>query len=143
MRCGNCVYTDGCVYTSLPPQVKCIITGEFHYYNDECNCKDIRDSKAAELEHIQKMISEPIVARDITGLPNITWDGQVDSEYLFPGVTRLDNSADVIIGSTRCLICGDDIYLAPMDPGYQVCTTCQKAIKFIKEKFKTELEHFE
>lgn len=36
-NCGNCDKTDGLCYTSDPPQVKCTITGEFHYYDDECN----------------------------------------------------------------------------------------------------------
>jgi hypothetical protein len=39
MRCGECKYTDGLVYTSNPPKVKCTITGEFHHNTDECNCE--------------------------------------------------------------------------------------------------------
>ena len=35
-QCGYCDYIDGYVYTSLPPQVKCTITGEFHGYADLC-----------------------------------------------------------------------------------------------------------
>lgn len=35
--CGNCEHTDGCVYTSFPPQVKCTITGEYHFCNDSCD----------------------------------------------------------------------------------------------------------
>ena len=38
MKCGNCDKTDGLCYTSLPPQVKCTITGRFHKYDDECDC---------------------------------------------------------------------------------------------------------
>ena len=37
MKCGNCDKTDGLCYTSNPPQVKCTITGKFHYYGDECD----------------------------------------------------------------------------------------------------------
>lgn len=37
MRCGNCNYTDGNVYTSNPPKVKCTLTREFHCGDDECN----------------------------------------------------------------------------------------------------------
>lgn len=36
-RCGGCDKTDGMCYTSNPPQVKCIITGKFHYYDDVCD----------------------------------------------------------------------------------------------------------
>ena len=36
---GNCEYTDGCIYTSLPPKVKCTITNKFHFENDVCDVK--------------------------------------------------------------------------------------------------------
>jgi hypothetical protein len=42
MICGNCEHTDGLIYTSNPPQVKCTITGEFHKNDFECNCNKIR-----------------------------------------------------------------------------------------------------
>lgn len=35
--CGQCEYTDGLTYTSLPSKVKCTITGEYHFQNDICN----------------------------------------------------------------------------------------------------------
>ena len=35
--CAYCEYNDGCVYTSLPPQYKCTITGEFHLGDDPCS----------------------------------------------------------------------------------------------------------
>ena len=44
--CGNCEYTDGCLYTSLlqwmylykfTPKVKCTITNKFHFENDVCD----------------------------------------------------------------------------------------------------------
>ena len=41
-RCGSCDKTDGMCYTSNPPQVKCIITGRFHFYDDICDCDTIR-----------------------------------------------------------------------------------------------------
>jgi len=37
--CNSCEYTDNLMYTSLPPQVKCTITGEFHYLSEKCNVK--------------------------------------------------------------------------------------------------------
>jgi hypothetical protein len=39
MICGVCKYTDRLVYTSNPTQVKCAITGEFHYNDDVCDCE--------------------------------------------------------------------------------------------------------
>lgn len=40
-RCGSCSHTDGMCYTSNPPQVKCTITGRFHFYDDVCDCNTI------------------------------------------------------------------------------------------------------
>ena len=34
--CGYCGFT----YTSNPPKCKCIITGEYHFYNETCNVPD-------------------------------------------------------------------------------------------------------
>lgn len=34
--CGECNYTDGVVYTSLPPQVKCTITNKYHLCDHVC-----------------------------------------------------------------------------------------------------------
>ena len=43
MKCGSCNLTDGKCYTSNPPQVKCIVTNKFHYYNDECTAFNIEE----------------------------------------------------------------------------------------------------
>lgn len=37
MKCGECKKTDGLVYTSYPPKVRCCLTGNFHFMNDECD----------------------------------------------------------------------------------------------------------
>ena len=37
MTCGSCDNTDGQCYCSLPPKVKCTISGKFHYYDDKCD----------------------------------------------------------------------------------------------------------
>ena len=34
--CGSCDKTDGMVYTSNPPKVKCSVTGDFHDAHDTC-----------------------------------------------------------------------------------------------------------
>ena len=36
MNCGFCEHTDGLIYTSNPPKVKCTITGEYHFTHNEC-----------------------------------------------------------------------------------------------------------
>jgi len=33
----DCSFSDGMVYTSNPAKCKCEITGEYHYFGDECN----------------------------------------------------------------------------------------------------------
>lgn len=47
-KCGSCLKTDGMWYASNPPQVKCIITGKFHFLNDDCDCDKITATAAAE-----------------------------------------------------------------------------------------------
>ena len=37
MTCINCDKTDGQCYTSLPPKVRCTVTGKFHLYDDPCD----------------------------------------------------------------------------------------------------------
>ena len=37
MNCGFCEHTDGLIYTSNPPKVKCNFTGEYHDTRDDCN----------------------------------------------------------------------------------------------------------
>lgn len=37
MICGNCDKTDGLVYTSLPPKVRCKVSNSFHEIGDECD----------------------------------------------------------------------------------------------------------
>ena len=43
--CGYCEHNDGNVYTSLPPQVRCKLTGRFRRFNDTCD----PDAEALEL----------------------------------------------------------------------------------------------
>ena len=36
-RCGFCNKTDGLLYTTAPPMVRCTVTGEYHREDDRCN----------------------------------------------------------------------------------------------------------
>ena len=36
MICQNCEYTDGNVYTSFPPQLRCTITNDYYEYSHVC-----------------------------------------------------------------------------------------------------------
>ena len=59
MTCGSCEFTDGCCYTSLPPQIRCNITGKFHYYNDECDCEGIKADKVESFKKITELLCKP------------------------------------------------------------------------------------
>ena len=41
--CGSCCFTDGLIYTSLPPKIKCILDGELHYQDSQCTCEKKRN----------------------------------------------------------------------------------------------------
>ena len=143
MRCGNCECTDGCCYTSMPPQVKCIITNEFHYYDDECNCEEVRASKAELHAKIREQLYEPIIAysSDLTG-GQLVWDGTTEGTLMVSDPFGTVNiSYDTVVGATDCLVCGEQVSLHVFEHGPRICESCKKAIKFIKEKFKEELSN--
>lgn len=58
MTCRDCDKTDGCVYTSFPPKLRCTITGEYHDYIHKCDvdfapvvrCKDCRYYEIMQLK---------------------------------------------------------------------------------------------
>lgn len=136
MTCGNCNMTDGCCYTSLPPKVKCNVTGEFHCYDDECNCEAIRASKVDEVAQLKMMLSQPLLTIDYNDL--------TDTSTAFCKEELADfNMTDVEVGSTACLVCGERVGFKPMDGGPKICKTCKKTILYIKEKFSKELENYE
>ena len=70
MNCGSCPHTDSLVYMSNPPQVKCSITGKFHYYDDECDCvlnaaepvKIKIPEEDIDLEKMREMLETPIMS---------------------------------------------------------------------------------
>jgi hypothetical protein len=136
MKCGSCSFTDGCCYTSLPPNVKCTITNEYHYYEDECNCEEARLSRDEELAMIKKLLnSKPFYGVDygnLTAFSDTTTASEA-LEFSWPA------TAAVAVGCTSCLVCGEDVILHDFEVGPSVCHACKKAIKFIKEKFKDEL----
>ena len=150
MNCGSCPFTDGCCYTSLPPKVKCTITSEYHYYDDICNCEEARVQKEAAENYLAQKLSEPIMELDFTdvAVPNTLLTADEASNFrgllnpaLYTGTT--DECTAIAVGCTTCLVCGDDIILSWHEGGPKICPTCQKVIKFIKEKFKKELDEYE
>ena len=173
MNCGSCPYTDGCCYTSLPPKVKCNITGEFHYYNDECNCEDIKANKAEELDMVRELLSQPslsmtvnygsdrVPAIDIAvGEAAVAYESLLNLPLyceaegrIIPHAVNIGEDieaykpmidAPVEYGSMPCLICGEYIGINTVFGGSRkICKSCKKVIKFIKEKFKEELDNYE
>ena len=128
LTCGSCKYTDGCCYTSLPPKVRCALTGKFHYYEDECDCEDVTASKIEELEHIKKILNEPIVVN----FPD------TDPVSFLNTDTATVNIEPATLG-VRCIICGEEFAVSAVSlyaiPAY-ICEDCKKAVKFIKEHFR-------
>jgi hypothetical protein len=116
MKCSSCPYTDNLVYTSNPPQVKCSITGKFHYYDDECDCvlnaaesvKINIPKEDIDLEKLREILETPIM------------------------------SPSAVAYSTSCIICGSEIAVDLCENHTKVCDDCKRAIKFIKEHFRYE-----
>ena len=156
MTCGSCPHTDGLCYTSLPPQIRCNITGEYHYYSDECNCEDdIAARRTEEMEKFKELLNQPgclmAVNYDSDKAPTvaITADEAAiayDSLLKLPlyGECEYAETIDrAAVGGTKCLVCGEEIIVLMWDSYTQVCPSCKKAIKYIKEKFSKELENYE
>lgn len=116
MKCGSCPHTDNVIYTSMPPQVKCGITGRFHYYEDECDCAvsddtaviRVAEPSEEELEKFRDMLNDQSFIGTLAPV-----------EYC-----------------TSCLICGDSIPVSVWESHVKICEDCKKAIMFIKERFK-------
>jgi hypothetical protein len=159
----------------MPPQVRCNITGEYHYYGDTCDCReDIIASKTEELEKIKELLNRPgalmavnydsdkAPAVAITGeeaaaaygsllnLPKYNECERLSDNKIFaesvmmPTTGLIDTSSEQpCMYCTRCLVCGTDVPVHFLGGGPLVCPECKKTIKFIKEKFKEELENYE
>jgi hypothetical protein len=121
MKCGSFHHTDNVVYTSMPPQVKCGITGRFHYYEDECDCAVNDDTAAIRVaEHSEEELEK---FKDYLNGPAciVRFDDLAPAEYY-----------------TSCIICGEAISVCMFEVGPKVCESCKKAVKFIKEHFRYE-----
>ncbi len=175
MTCGTCPHTDGLCYASMPPQVRCNITGEYHYYGDACDCReDLIASKTEELEKIKELLNKPgalmAVNYDSDKAPAVAFTGEeaaaaYDSLLNLPKYNECERLSDNKIFAesvmmpttdlidtlseqpcmycTRCLVCDTDVPVYFLGGGPAICPECKKTIKFIKEKFKEELENYE
>ena len=147
MNCGSCPFTDGCCYTSMPPKVKCTITNEYHYYDDICNCEEARVQKEEVNDIKDKLFMANNVVPDYTdiSLPSITISSDIAGSTGYGSIAFQDTTVNTApaVAWTSCLVCGDDIILSWCEGGSKICPACQKAIKFIKEKFKEDLASYE
>jgi uncharacterized protein YajQ (UPF0234 family) len=103
----------------MPPQVRCNITGKFHYYDDECDCEvnddtaiRIKEPSEEELEKLRDILSEHSFIETIAPV-----------EYC-----------------TSCLVCGELIPVSVYENHVKICEDCKKAIMFIKERFKGDYD---
>lgn len=136
MTCGMCPFTDGMCYTSDPPKRKCTITGEFHYYDYECNCEMARIQKDFEQKSLIKNIVDPKLDISYNSYGQLAINGFDVSEIETGSVDASVTASDYC---TNCLICGGEVILQVWESAYKVCNKCKKAIELIKEKFKEEL----
>lgn len=144
MTCCNCPYTDGLVYTSLPPKVKCIITGEFHEYTFECDCESARQVK----ENIEKFEAktastgseEEYVLLNTASKDN-TCSTMLQAMEPSPIVsTCFDTTTAVEIG-TPCLICGETVPTGYYG-GPKICSECKKTVAYLKNRFKEDINDY-
>ena len=133
MICGSCPYTDGLVYTSMPPKVRCIITGDFHEYAENCNCENARKVK----ESLDR--SEAKVRELPSDTEYVALNGATDNTVAFPSfVTNSTITATAGLTATLgtpCLICGETVDIGfPCGP--KICDACKKAILHVRENLE-------
>lgn len=134
-RCRCCPNTDGLVYTSNPPKVRCKITGEFHYFDDECDV-------SSDLEKNKNLKNSNTDNSNISS-DNLT----TPCINLETDATTATASIDITNNSTRlatsCIICGESIELNDNEKlslqyglsiHSKVCEKCKEAVLYIREQ---------
>lgn len=144
MTCGSCPYTDGLVYTSMPPKVKCTITGDFHEYDEECNCDNARKVKE-NLDRYAEAKGEPRAHRGSI-INNLAASAGAEIEPIKAvelGSTGIANIFDSLCHSeigTPCLICGESVAIEFVGGGPKICEDCKQAVLHVKELLKKSKE---
>lgn len=144
MICGSCPYTDGLVYTSMPPKVKCIITGDFHEYAENCNCENARKVKEnldryAEAKSEPRPSSDPMSA-DLTISSGAEMAPIKAVELVSTGIASIFGSQGCSELGTPCLICGKSVVLDFVGSGHKICEECKQAVLHVKELLKKSKE---
>lgn len=150
MTCGKCPYTDGLVYTSLPPKVKCIVTGEFHEYADLCNCENARKVKE-NLNSYAAVKGERALYRnqEVSNFATTQGDSmtplqatEINSAVTEIGATAVASIFDAVCAEigTPCLICGETVEIGYFGGGPKICEECKQAVLHVKELLKKSKE---
>lgn len=116
-HCGACKYTDGICYTSNPPKVKCTITGDFHYYDDECDCEDIITPIHDAINYFKEKL---FVSDERSNHEAVL---AANAEYRLPSKPTDIKSAGAHIILGKCPKCGE---LVNYNQNY--CDKCGKAL---------------
>lgn len=132
--CGYCGCTDNCIYTSNPPQVKCNISGEYHFLGHSCNIVDsIKQSYLDSRKQSNEHSKEESILVDGTDLDKISLSGNYVLENREINIPTSKNNVLTIISNTIvCMECKNTIYFVPKyDNGtikYKYCPYCGKEI---------------
>lgn len=129
MLCCNCPYTDGLLYLTDPPKVKCVITEEFHYKDFECNCECARLARANTMEDTAADTSVS-VSVSVDNAEPINWDDAYSTVATIAPVYSF----------ATCLVCRESFPVSVFESPTKICEDCKKAILFIKERFKGEYD---
>jgi hypothetical protein len=114
----------------------------------------------AELDFISSKLSEPlpIMALNYDGLNApaaaviSNSDETAASNFIRVSANAVDASQleyetwrykdAVVFGSTPCIVCGTGINVhSPYDSTQKICSDCKKAVLYIRNKFKEEIEN--
>jgi hypothetical protein len=115
------------------------------FYNMKHEIRELKEAgRDEELAMIKKMLNnKPFVGVDygnLVGSDTITAAEAIDFDWS----VKTESITATAVACTRCLVCGEDVILLDYEAaGPRVCSTCKKAIKFIKEKFREELDNYE
>lgn len=89
-RCWDCGFHDGLVYLSDPPKKKCVLTKEYKYENDVCDCKELVDSWNAD-EWIERLFGDKMEEKcefceshykGDTLYESADWDGGIGYDFI-------------------------------------------------------------
>lgn len=115
--CGGCKYTDGYGYMSDPPKVRCTITGDFHHYDDECNCEQIITPIHDAIKYFENHM---FIADERMNHTGVLID---ECKYRLPMVPGNQQRLTGIIKTGKCPRCNNTV-----NSDEKFCTHCGQAL---------------